>query len=173
MANTSAWKTVTKAPLLKTSPVLPPNTPPPVPELVLVQSVHQTGPLLRLWTFHFFHSLRSGYVTVNFFANEYLGITVSVCMLNMFSRTISPTEILMCNVTSLGSITKVANCEVRSSGLSLDPNRRGVRPMANSSAAVGVVLKAPIILMHAVLCNLESSFMHTFFLILDHHIRAG
>ena len=44
--------------------------------------------------------------------------------------------------------------------------------MATSSAAVGVVLKAPLMAMHAVLCNLVSSFMHTFFLSLGHHIRA-
>ena len=35
--------------------------------------------------------------------------------------------------------------------------------MATSSAAVGVALKAPVMPMHAVLCNLMSSFTHTFF----------
>ena len=38
--------------------------------------------------------------------------------------------------------------------------------MATSSAAVGVVLKAPVMPMHAILCNLVSSFAHTFFLFL-------
>jgi len=53
---------------------------------------------------------------VNFYANEYLGITVSVLRLNMF-----PIEIQMRNVTSLGNIIKAADSEVRSSGLSHDP----------------------------------------------------
>ena len=58
----------------------------------------------------------------------------------------------MRNVTPLGSITKAADSEVKISGLSLD-NGRGMRPMATTSAAVGVVLKAPVVPMHAFLCN--------------------
>ena len=45
--------------------------------------------------------------------------------------------------------------------------------MTTSSAAVGLVLKAPIMSMHAILGNLVSSFTHTFYLILGHHIRAA
>ena len=53
---------------------------------------------------------------MNVFANEYLGITVSVLMLNMFSRSV-PTEIQMHNITSLGNITKAADSEVGNSPL--------------------------------------------------------
>ena len=45
--------------------------------------------------------------------------------------------------------------------------------MATSSAAVGVVLKAPVMPMYAVICNLVSSFTLTYFLILCHHNRAA
>ena len=44
--------------------------------------------------------------------------------------------------------------------------------MVTNSATVGRVLKASVMPMHAVLCNLLSSFTHTFFFILGHQIRA-
>ena len=47
-----------------------------------------------------------------------------------------------------------------------------LRPMATSSAAVGIVLKAPVMPVHAVLYKLVSLFTNTFFLILGHYIRA-
>ena len=67
MANASAWKTVAKAPRLKTSPILPPNTPSPVPELVLDVCIPDRSLIETL-------NIESLPFTVNFFANEYLGI---------------------------------------------------------------------------------------------------
>jgi hypothetical protein len=55
---------------------------------------------------------------MNLFSNGYLGITVSV---EHILQNRVPTEIQMRNVTRLGSITKAADSEVRSSGLSLNP----------------------------------------------------